>query len=114
MSVRVCLSVCVGVVVWVQWGGEGESTHLRRSTLPEGPPGTLSSTAPCAPGPTGRAAALSAPHLAPPGPPAALWLVQPHSPQPCWDYVCLFICFCLNSDLFHVWFETLRPKRAKN
>lgn len=55
---------------------------------------------------------------APARPPAVPWgsatvLVPPHGPQPRWDYVCLFICFCLNSDLFHVWFENFQTQKSK-
>lgn len=38
---------------------------------------------------------------------------SPRSPQPRWVYVCLFICFRLNSDLFHVWFGNVQTQKSK-
>jgi len=40
-------------------------------------------------------------------------VVQPHRPQPCWDYVCLFV-FVLIQIYFMYGLKTFRPKRAKN
>lgn len=85
--------------------------------VPVGFPGPLAPRPLVHRGPTGWA---SRPKRlwAPAWPPAVPWgsatvLVPPHGPQPRWDYVCLFICFCLNSDLFHVWFENFQTQKSK-
>lgn len=38
---------------------------------------------------------------------------SPRSPQPRWVYVCLFIRFHRNSDLFHIWFGNFQPQKSK-
>lgn len=95
------------------WAQQGGGSAPCSSVLPPHP---WALPAPSAPrplvhlGPTGGAAAPSAPRLYPA---ACRPVVPPHGPQPCWDYVCLFICFCLNSDLFHVWFENFQTQKSK-
>lgn len=82
---------------------------LRPPAPPVGPPGPLSSTAPGAPGPHGRGRCPECPPALPGRLPSCGAAPRPSAMLG----LCLFICFCLNSDLFHVWFENFQTQKSK-
>lgn len=86
-------SACVSARVFERvWGHRCEHSRGRESSVHLQPPAL-------------RPGALPAPSAPQPG--------QPRRPRPCWDYICLFVCFCLNSDLVHVWFENFQTQKSK-
>ena len=124
-SMRVCVCVCVcarAVVTAPRWAALVHVCERKWSWLcllscpaPQGltpaaprtlsPPGTQGPGRPAPPG-----SCLAA--RCPVGWGHCPWC-SPRSPQPRWVYVCLFIRFRLNSDLFHIWFGNFQTQKNK-